>query len=380
MMTVRTLQIALAGAAVVVLAPCQGQPPQQFIARNDGDGDGRLSRQEFPEGMRQLFDRIDANRDGFVTAEEAAAFARARSNQPPGAPGAQRPQRPPLPPPDYANVSYGAHERNVFDLWLAKSDTPTPLVIFYHGGGFRGGDKGSLDPQLLAGLRGGGVSVAAANYRLSGVAPFPAQMLDCARALQFLRYHAADYNLDPTRVGATGGSAGAGISLWLAFHDDLADPASDDPVAIQSTRLTCAVVYAAQSSYDPRFIMKLFDTDQVDPALVLFFGMADASDVADPRFHPLFEEASAINHTTADDAPVMLFYPQANDPLPPNSPGSQHIHHPKFGFVLKEKLDALGVECVLKLREDYPPGAPGGGPVQDYVKFFLAKLAPQPAG
>jgi hypothetical protein len=176
-------------------------------------------------------------------------------------------------------------------------------------------------------------------------------------------------------VGATGGSAGAGISMWLAFHDDLAEPKSEDRIARQSTRLTCAVVYGAQSSYDPRFIKKLFETDQVESALIALFGMKDASDVDDPKFHPLFEEASPIHHATADDAPVMLFYPQPNDPLPPNSSGRQHIHHPKFGFVLKEKLDKLGVECVLKLRKDYP----AGNPTDDYVKFFLEKLGVKPA-
>ncbi|GAI97750.1 unnamed protein product, partial [marine sediment metagenome] len=46
-------------------------------------------------------------------------------------------------------------------------------------------------------------------------------------------------------------------------------------------------------------------------------------------------------------------YPQANEPLPPNSTGRQHIHHPKFGSLLKEKTDKLGLQVVLKMREDY---------------------------
>lgn len=283
---------------------------------------------------------------------------------------AQQQRQPEPPPPDFANVAYGEHERNVFDLWQAKSGRPAPLVIYYHGGGFRGGDKRSISVQLLKQLLDGGVSVATANYRLSATAPFPAQMHDAARALQFIRHHAARYNLDPKRVGATGGSAGAGISLWLAFHDDLIDPASPDPVRRQSTRISAAVVYAAQSSYDPRLIKKMFNTDEVHPALVGLFGMKSPADVADPKFHPLFEEASAINHATRGDAPVLLFYPQPNEPLPPNSSGEQHIHHPKFGFLLKEKLDQLGVQCVLLLREQYPKGAP----MEEYAKFFFEKL------
>ena len=46
------------------------------------------------------------------------------------------------PAPDLENVSYGPHERNVLDLWKAKSDAPTPLVVYIHGGGFRGGVPG----------------------------------------------------------------------------------------------------------------------------------------------------------------------------------------------------------------------------------------------
>jgi acetyl esterase/lipase len=361
-------------SSLVFLSICQAQPPfEEVLRRHDKDKDGRLSRDEFPQQALRIFDRIDSNKDGIVTAEEDAAFRRARLQRRP------RPRRrPPLMPlrqPDHADVKYGPHERNVFDLWLAETEEPPPLVIYYHGGGFRGGDKRSINRALLDKLLDGGVSVAAVNYRLSDTAPFPAQMHDCARALQYIRLHAKDYNIDPHRIGATGGSAGAGISQWLAFHDDLADPDSDDPVKQQSTRISCAVVYAAQTSYDPRFIKKLFDTDQVDGALIPFFGMESAEDVDDPKFHPLFEESAPINHATADDPPVMLFYPQRNDPLPPNSGGGQHIHHPKFGFALKERLDKLGVECVVKLREDYPEQAGRIAPVDDYVAFLFEKLA-----
>jgi acetyl esterase len=349
----------------------QGQTPEERFRRLDRDGDGRLSREELR--APRLFDAMDANGDGFVTLDEERAF-RAAGQARPGA--SEQARRPSLPDPDFADVPYGTHERNRFDLWRAEGDGPRPLVIFYHGGGFRSGDKRSISPRLLDGLRRRGISVAAANYRLTDTAPFPAQMLDAARALQFIRLHAAEYGIDPTRVGATGGSAGAGISEWLAFHDDLADPKSDDPVARQSTRLNCIAVTAAQTSYDPRFMQELFGSTDVEGAMYAFYGMTGPKDIDDPRFHPLFEEASPINHATADDPPVMLYYPQANDPLPPNPPGRLFIHHPKFGFALKEKLDRLGVECILKLREDYPAGTAAAGYVEDAVRFFTEKLAP----
>ncbi len=285
-----------------------------------------------------------------------------------GAPAQQRPQ---APAPDHADVRYGPHERNVLDLWLAKSARPAPLVIYYHGGGFRAGDKRTINVELLHKLRAAGITVAAANYRLSDIATYPAQMLDSARALQFLRLHAQRYHIDAKRVGAFGGSAGAGISQWLAYHDDLADGKNVDPVLRQSTRLAAVAPFNAQSSYDPRFIKKLMSTNQVHPALVQFFGMSSPADDQNPRLVRLFEDSSAINHLTADDPPILVYFSQRNDPLPENSTGEQHIHHPKFGFVLKEKADKLGVECTVLLREDHP-----AFPVQKYVEFFQSKLKP----
>ena len=82
-------------------------------------------------------------------------------------------------------------------------------------------------------------------------------------------------------------------------------------------------------------------------------------------------DASVINHATKDDAPVLLYYPQANKPLPKNSTGQQHIHHPKLGAVLKEKMDSLGVPCVVKHREDYKSG---DGATNDYATFFFTHL------
>src|SRR5262244_2887446 len=92
----------------------------------------------------------------------------------------------PLRPPDVANTSYGPHERNVLDLWKASSERPTPLVIFIHGGGFTQGDKSGVSPFLLDACLKEGISVASINYRYSTQAPYPAPMMDSARAVQFL--------------------------------------------------------------------------------------------------------------------------------------------------------------------------------------------------
>jgi acetyl esterase len=277
------------------------------------------------------------------------------------------------PKPDVADASYGPHARNVLDLWKAKSDRPTPLVVFIHGGGFRGGDKSNLSPALLSGCLKAGFSVAALNYRLSQHAPFPAPMHDSARALQLLRSKATEWNLDPTRVAATGGSAGAGISLWLGFHDDLADRKSADPVARQSTRLSCMAVNGAQSSYDPRWIKeKIGGRAHEHPALMPFYGLKK-DELDSPKAHKLYEQASPITYVSADDPPVWMFYNEPAGPLPADAAPGQGIHHPKFGEALKEKLDPLKIECILRHADDYKGTA--RTPVADMVEFFQKHLA-----
>jgi acetyl esterase/lipase len=169
-----------------------------------------------------------------------------------------------LPKPDHADVAYGQHPRNVFDLWLPGTGTkPSPLVIFIHGGGFFTGDKSRITAAALHEYRAAGWAVASLNYRLTDTATAPAAYLDCARALQYLRHHAAKWQLHPKRVALTGSSAGAGTPMWIAFHDDLANPKSADPISRESTRVSCAVVTNAQSSYDPRFAEKAGFRDRI---------------------------------------------------------------------------------------------------------------------
>lgn len=300
-----------------------------------------------PRLKRQLdrFPQADANGDGVLTLSEARAYRKKMGRQ-----GTTRKSKgEPLPPPDRKDVHYGPHRLQTFDLWHASGDGTAPVALYIHGGGFRGGDKRSLSAGFLKQCLKGGISVAAINYRLTPAVKFPAPMHDCARAIQFLRHHAKAWRLDPTRIASTGGSAGAGISLWLAFHDDLADPKHADPVARQSTRLTCAAVRGAQSSYDPRFCTQIgLPRLMQHPALPSFYGLK-ADELDTPRAHKLYERASPINYVTRDDPPVLMDY-GSNVPIDEKSSFSVVVHHPKFGFVLAEKMKALGVECIVQCR------------------------------
>jgi len=294
------------------------------------------------ENLKRLLNnrpQADADRDGILTAAEAKAFqAKARA--------ARRP--PSVPKPDLADERYGPHRLQTFDLWKAKSDRPTPLVMFIHGGGFSGGDKSRLSKELLTKCLESGISYAAINYRLTPEVSFPDTHLDCVRAVQLLRHKADEWNLDPTRFASTGGSAGAGISLWLAMKDEMAEPDSQDPIARQSTRLTCVAVNGGQCSYDPFFTESIgLPRLATHPFFHPFYGITEA-EFDSPRARKLYKEAAAITYASADDVPVLMDYNVPNDPVTDETSLGAIVHHPKFGIVLKERLDGLGVECIVQ--------------------------------
>jgi hypothetical protein len=151
----------------------------------------------------------------------------------------------------------------------------------------------------------------------------------------------------------------------------MADPKSDDPVLRQSTRLACVAVSDAQTSYDPRFIRKLFpgkDVYEIGPLQKLFGADLDKLDELPAEKYKLFEEVSPINHLTRDDPPVLLWYGRPMDAEVTDS--GVGIHHPLFGKALKEKMDDLGIPCEL-----YAGGQRvGGGTVRRPLDFLKEHL------
>ena len=281
--------------------------------------------------------------------------------------------------PTEANVPYGKHPKQVVDFYKAESKEPTPLLLNIHGGGWSGGSKNSISPDSY--LRAG-ISVVSVEYRLlkeatadGVVPPVKGPLGDAARALQFVRSKAKDWNFDPTKIVATGSSAGACTCLWLAFHDDMADPNSDDPVARESTRLTRVAVGGAQTSLDPEQ-MKEWTPNS-------FYGGHAFGFVPDPqtkrsqfevflaereRILPWIKEYSPYELVTSDDPPVALFY---GTPPDMGKDAKDPTHATNFGVALQEKCKAEGVECQLI----YP-----GAPDVEYPvvhQFLLAKLKPK---
>lgn len=290
------------------------------------------------------FPAADANKDGVLTLAEARAFQQKRRTDR----GADK-KRATAPKPTYADVKYGPHRLQAFDIWLADSKTPTPVVLYIHGGGFRGGDKRGVNAGFLKQCLDAGYSFASINYRMIPEIQFPVPMTDSGRAIQLIRHRAKEWSIDPTKIASTGGSAGGGISLWLAMHDDLADADSDDPIARESTRLTCVAVSGAQSSYDYRF------TDRIGlpgftrhPSVTGVYGVDSVEGLKDPKIEKLMEEMSPINHLSKDDAPVLMDYGVRNVPVDETTSVGTIVHHPKLGIVLQEAMQKHGLTCIVQ--------------------------------
>ncbi|MFT4550082.1 MAG: arylformamidase [Verrucomicrobiales bacterium] len=256
------------------------------------------------------------------------------------------------------DVPYDEHKMTVLDFWKADGDGPRPLLVYIHGGGWIGGDKkGGPNRKFFLEK---GVSVAAVNYRLTGDAPLPAPVHDAARAIQFLRSKAEDWNIDKDRIVLTGGSAGACTSMWILTHADLAKPDSQDPVERESTRVQGAAVAGGQTSIDPKQIEPWLGPNVLKHKMI---NMAvgektiDGALVNYDKHAALYKEFSAYNHVSKDDPPLFMSY--GNDMTLPSKSAGHGIHHPVYGVKMKEKCDQAGMECHLLIKgvsksEKYP--------------------------
>lgn len=289
--------------------------------------------------------------------------AQAQEKKPAEKPAAKKAQ-PSLPTPTAADVAYGKHPKQLLHFWKAESNAPTPLLFFIHGGGWMNGNRSnvaSLLPQMLK----AGISVVSVEYRFipeaiaDGVSPpVKGPLHDAARALQFVRSKASEWNIDKQRIGASGGSAGACSSLWLAFHPDLADPQSSDPIARESTRLWCAAVSGAQTTLDPQQMKEWTPNSRYGSHAFGIFKQVNGKDTQDfeaflaqrEKILPWIAEYSPYALVTSDDPPIYLFYA-----TPPalGQDEKDPTHTSNFGVKLQEKVRSVGVECELVY-----PGAP----------------------
>jgi acetyl esterase/lipase len=172
----------------------------------------------------------------------------------------------------YADISPAQR----LDVYVPSGPAPYPVVVFIHGGAWMSGDKRA---EYAAGtipiLLDAGYAVASINYRLSSEAIFPAQLLDAKAAIRWLRAHADDYGLDPSRFAAAGESAGAHLAALLGTSTD--EASLDDP-ALGNADVSSAV-QAVVDFYGPVDLAVSEEQLAANPACA---GTLRAADEADP--------------------------------------------------------------------------------------------------
>ena len=184
----------------------------------------------------------------------------------------------------------------------------------------------------------------------------PEILLDMSRSIRFIRHHAADYGIDPERIGIMGGSAGGHLSLMQGTAGTAGDPKAKDPVDRESSRVQSVACFFPPTDFlnygKPgevalgRGILKdfpaPFDFEELDAKSRQFVRITDEGKILE-----IGKQISPINHVSADDPPTLIIHGDADTLVPLQQ--SQ---------MMVEKLHEAGVKAKLIVK----PGAGHGWP------------------
>jgi hypothetical protein len=302
-----------------------------------------------------------------------------------------------------ADIAYGPHERNLFNIFLPDCDGPTPLIIYIHGGGFTSGSKERYSEQQILDVLQQCVAWATIGYRLLPprveVEQAPGtenergvivSLIDSALALQFMRYYHRSLNLDPDNVAVWGRSAGAGTSLWLGTHDDLADPDNSDPVLRESTRVKAVGALATQATYNildwgevlkpliVSFVPSVFPSTDVQEVaeslgasgyLLRAAGAANFEQLDSDNYKAYRDNVDMLKLMDAGDAPIYV----SNGAVSPGNLLGLILHHGCHALAVKRRADEVGLESVGYSADPVCPLSDPSG--EELTNFLLRHIS-----
>ncbi|MEW6404428.1 MAG: alpha/beta hydrolase [Chloroflexota bacterium] len=289
-----------------------------------------------------------------VTFFLAACNLPARATSTPPTP-TDEPASTPLPTPTFDPARLGTSQLDVtyctvdgvdlkMDVYFPSAmNGPAPAVVYVHGGGWRSGDKRSgVGTAEFSGLNTTGFVVFALNYRLAPDYRFPAMIEDVKCAVRSIRAHAAEYNIDPDRIGAFGGSAGGHLVAMLGTTDASAGFDVGQYLEYSSR------VHAVVDMFGPTDLTLQFSDEQTQRASHVFT-------------EDQLVMASPVTYITPDDPPFLILQGDKDRVVPPEQ--SQ---------VLYDRLVGGGVEAQLVMVEN---AGHGFNPVDGEISPKRAELA-----
>jgi acetyl esterase/lipase len=296
---------------------------------------------------------------------------------------AQKPApKPPSPPAGFAaeyDVKYvpDGDAAQSLDIYFPErpSDKPLPLLVWIHGGAWRGGSKSQV-PYLKQLSRG--YVAASVEYRFSQKAKFPAQIQDCQAAIRWLRANARKYSIDPDRIGVGGASAGGHLSALVGTSGGAKAFPMIGGNEDQSDR-----VQAVCDIFGPANFWTVVNQANEDQSVKNIFKWNEGDPYSDLIGAKLGEDkekcdaVSPVRYVTKDDPPFLILHGD-RDALVPYAQSVE----------LSDQLAKTGVEVTLQRM----PGAGHGGPAFDlpavaqltnsffdkHLKGISAKIEPLP--
>ena len=310
------------------------------------------------------------------------------------------PQRLAAQPSEFKNIEFaqaptvdGGTKTLRINIWKGAGDGPQPVVLFVHGGAWESGDNnldrnGSEQIRALMSLRDKGVTVAAATYRFSKEAIFPAQIHDVKAAVRYLKANAAMYGIDPDRIMTMGESAGAQLALLAAVSngEEAMEGNIGGHLDFDSDVIGCADCYGMTDfltlASDLYARSDLGRTDEQVYELVeapnssrsrLFgltteecnLGTVTAHPDRFPEQYALVKAGSPLYHVTPDDPPVLIINGQKDIRVA----SAQAIK-------MYQALYDAGVEAELLLNDRAPHGDLGpesAAAIQSFILRILFK-------
>ena len=296
----------------------------------DKNKDDKLSKEELPNNAKRNFERVDSDKNGFISLKEHVAYlTRDR--------GRRQQRRPKL------------------EGFNIMQDISYAGIAFIHGGGWRGGNKGGGLNRISSFLKSGNYAGVSIGYRLSNEAKWPAQIHDCKAAIRWIKANAKKHGLDGTRIAVHGTSAGGHLVAMLGTSAGV--KAMDGSIGVytgQSTKVACVVDYFGPTNFlRMNDFESRIDHDAKDSPEGLLIG----GPVQDNKKKTL--TADPISYVSREDSPFLIVHGTKDMAVPYNQ-----------SVILHSALKKIGVPSALLTVTGGGHGV-GGGVLNEHLQKFF---------